>query len=105
MELRHHPLLTHRGTRTWPPLWHQRTGGALKMLQGEIGVLRNIHYSRDAGTRLCYLVIEHESEFFIGTLQFDDAHTCNDICRVIHEQIGRSIREIGSLDIADTLSL
>ena len=71
------------------------------MLQGEIGVLRNVYYSEHAEARICYLVIEHESKVLIGTLQFDDPHVCTDVCRVIHEQIGRTIREIGNLEISD----
>lgn len=97
MKLRDHPLMRHRGAPNWPPRWiHTRDG--VKTLEGEIGVLTYVHSRRGPADK-CYLVIEHESDALVGTLFFDDETTCEQICKLLKAYIGRSIKEIGDLEV------
>jgi hypothetical protein len=46
------------------------------------------------------LVIEHRKENFVGTLRFDDAIFCWHLTMFLRKHIGRSIQEIGGLDVS-----
>jgi len=49
------------------------------------------------------LVIDHEQEQYVGCLIFSDRSFCSQICNILRNQIGRSIQDIGDLDISQTL--
>jgi hypothetical protein len=55
----------------WPPVWTKATRETANQAQGEIGVLRYVPYSNSSSYK-CFLVIEHESEHFVGTLVFHE---------------------------------
>src|SRR5689334_19271796 len=71
-------------------------------LGGELGVLLKA-YTTDKLSKTCYLVMEHESETYIGALLLENAVLCQHLCSVFQRNIGRTISEIGSLDLAYTL--
>jgi hypothetical protein len=62
MQLRDCPLMSHRGTRNWPPTWNKTGGGSLagpyQTLRGEIGTLEQVLLSKIAPYNICYLLIE-----------------------------------------------
>ena len=100
MELREHPLMTHGGAQSWPPVWIQtRPAGVIKRY-GEIGVLT---YVRGGASTKCFLVIDHENQSYLGTLILDDLPFCAQVAKLLEEQIGKRIVHIGSLDISATL--
>jgi hypothetical protein len=89
------------GVSNWPPVWTQgRQGG--KVVRDEVGVLMYIH-SYESSLNKCYLVIEYRWEHYVGTLLFDDATFCHQITVLLRQHIGRSIEEIGDLDLSHTL--
>ena len=98
MKLRDHPLMRHRGAPNWPPRWVQHTTAGVKTLEGEIGFLKYIHL-RDGPADKCFLVIEHENDALVGTLFFDNQTFCGKICRMLKAHVGRSIKEIGDLEV------
>jgi hypothetical protein len=102
VELRHHPFMRRHGMCNWPPIWTNARKENNKTLRGEIGVLRYIH-SNDRISNKCYIVIEHEKEHFVGSLIFDDIEFCRQISSLLQQHIGRSIEEIGDLDLSYTL--
>lgn len=51
----------------------------------------------------CYLVIEHEAAHYVGSLIFDDIKFCRLMFSVFKDHIGRSIEEIGDVDLSYTL--
>jgi len=73
-----------------------RIGGG-KAMNGEVGVLIYVHAAADS--RKCYVVIEDENENYTGTLLFDNARLCRQVADVLQQHLGRSIKEIGDLDI------
>jgi hypothetical protein len=46
--------------------------------------------------------MEHENESYTGTLFFDDADSCRQVANLLQRHIGRSIDEIGNLDVSFT---
>jgi hypothetical protein len=72
----------------------------VKILKGEVGVLIYVHAGGASNT--CYLVIEHENQNYNGSLVFDDARSCRQIIDLLQQHLGRSIKEIGDLDVSFT---
>jgi hypothetical protein len=72
----------------------------LKTLRGEIGILKNV-IGRDLGrSTKCFLIIEHEGEQYVGTLLTSTPSDCASISQFLSLHSGRSIREIGDLDVS-----
>jgi len=69
---------------------------------GGIGVLMKA-YATDKVSKTCYLVMGHESETYIGALILENVVFCQHLCSVFQENVGRTLSEIGSLDLAYTL--
>jgi len=102
MQLREHPLMRHRGSPSWPPVWTQVTEKGTKTVKGEVGVLRYVH-GRPAISNKCFLVIEQQQERYVGCLIFDDLAFCAQITEVLKGHYGRAIKDIGDLDVSQTL--
>jgi hypothetical protein len=102
LKLREHPLMRYGRLPNWPPVWTQNTRSGVKKLVGEMGVLAYIH-ARHGPSNKCYLVIDHEHERYVGTLLFDDQMFCGQICHLLRRHIGRSIQEIGDLEVSHFL--
>jgi hypothetical protein len=102
MRLRDHPLMSHRRGSNWPPVWTKVTENGTKTVRGEVGVLKFVHANAQLSNK-CFLVIEHEREKFVGCLIFDDLQFCAQISMLLRSQSGRSIQEIGDLDISHML--
>ena len=102
MTLRDHPGMSYRGLKNWPPVWTQTQNGSVKTVLGEIGVLRCI-YANDRIASKCYLVIDHEGQRYVGCLIFSDRSFANLVTRLLRTYVGRSIQEIGDLDVTHTL--
>jgi hypothetical protein len=99
MKLRDHPLMTRKsGIPSWPPAWQPvvRNNGAV---QGELGILEDVSMS-DLIPNKIFLAMEHVSERYITVLAFDDAMFAKQLYPLLLENIGRSIREIGDLDLS-----
>jgi hypothetical protein len=103
MQLRDCPLMSHRGTRNWPPTWNKTGGGSLagayETLRGEIGTLEKVLLSKSEPYNTCYLLIEFRHMTYVGTLIFDDAMFCRQLCELLqNHHLGKSIKEIGDLE-------
>jgi hypothetical protein len=90
--------MSYRGAPNWPPVW---VGGA-KTLKGEIGILKYVLMRHGPADR-CYLTMEYQSQAFVGTLFFDDEASCGRICTLLQSNIGHSLKEIGDLEVLDTV--
>ena len=102
MELRHHPLLNHRGLPSWPPVWVPfKSGDEKTTLRGEIGVLK--YTLSNALSGKCYLLIDHENASYMGCLFCTEVAFCSQIAAALEDNRGRTIREIGNLDLSSTL--
>ena len=54
-------------------------------------------------TNRLFLLIRHEGFRYMGTMAFDDPAFCYELYRLLKSQVGRSIKEIGALDLSFTL--
>jgi hypothetical protein len=103
MELRSHPGMTYRGIPNWPPSWTQsRRDMPPKIARGEVGRLKYVFANENISTK-CFLVIEHDGESYVGALIFNDQALCKQITRILRAHVGRSIQEIGGLDLSHTM--
>ena len=102
MQLRDHPLMSYRGLPNWPPVWTNSYDRVVKRVKGEIGRLKHVILHPQMPTR-CFLVIEHKDEAYTGCLLFDDLAFCQQIAARLDFYRGRSIKEIGDLDLELTL--
>jgi hypothetical protein len=100
MQLRDHPLMRYGVLPNWPPVWSQPRGRTLPA--SEIGTLRYVWANPRLPTKF-FLVIDHEGAKYVGCLVFDNAVFANPVRQLIQLSIGRTIKEIGDLDLAHTL--
>jgi hypothetical protein len=98
VKLRDHPLMRHRGTSNWPPVWMQRTIIGVRKVSGEVGVLIYLYAAPES--HKCYLVIEYGKQNYTSTLLFDDARFCRQVANLLRQHIGSSIKDIGDLDVS-----
>jgi len=99
--------MAHSGAANWPPRWMPREPGK-PQLRGEYGVLvevaaacnSDIHNDRPSEI---FLFMEHESVGYVSSLLFDDAAFCGAVGKIMRSQVGRTIEEIGSLDVSHLL--
>jgi hypothetical protein len=104
MKLRDHPLMSYRGIRNWPPVWTPATtrNSSVSTLMGEIGVLKYVH-SNILMSNKCFVAIDFQEETYIGSLIFKDHAFCDQISRLLRDQVGRPIKEIGDIDVSHFL--
>ena len=102
MKLRCHPFMHYHGVPSWPPVWTLTRSQSEKTVRGEVGVLTHVTGNHQITNR-CYLVIEYEKERYMGCLLVDEIAFCSAISAVLRNQLGRSIKEIGDLDLSHTL--
>lgn len=100
MKLREHPLMRYRGVSNWPPVWTPSSGGAVlsSSLKGEIGTLKELD-CESITSKSCNLMIEYDNQDYIATLLFDDGMFCWLTCVELKKHIGKSLKEIGNLDL------
>ena len=102
MKLRDHPLLSYKGARNWPPIWLWGGGDRYVHATGEVGVLKDVMFSSIEPYEKCFLIMEHEGRKYLGTLLVEDPVFCREIYTLLIEQRGKSIQEIGDLDLSYT---
>ena len=103
MELRDHPAMTHRrGAKTWRPHWIAVTRKKSEWPTGEVGVLQQVWLHGELDNCL-FLFIENHGGFYTGAMYFDNPSFCNQLYNLLMAKRGRSIKEIGDLDLSHTL--
>ena len=103
MLLRNHPLLNHRGVRSWPPAWTWVAGLENKHPRGEIGILTDVVPSQIEPINRCFLYVDIDGESYIGCLLIDDNAFCRGIVELLRANRNLPIEDIGSLDVTFTL--
>jgi hypothetical protein len=99
MKLRDHALLSYKGVSSWPPTWLWGGGNRYVQTIGEVGVLKDVMLSSVQPYEKCFLIMEHEGRKYIGTLLVGDPCFCQEIYAVLIEQRGKSIKDIGDIDL------
>jgi hypothetical protein len=102
MKLREHPGMSYRGLVNWPPVWTRNIQGDVETTRGEVGVLDYVYANAHISNK-CFLVIRHQDKRFVGCLIFTDRAFCGQMSQVLRQQVGRTIQDIGDLDLTYTL--
>ena len=105
MELRSHPLMSYDSFSNWPPVWTRRNGSdaSKNVLRGEIGVLAQVLPSRTEPDARVFLVVDFKENAYMGILLFKDTAFCRYVTGVLQNHLGKSIKEIGDLELSSTL--
>ena len=107
MHLRDHPLMNYRGFSNWPPRWHARGDGMAPLVSGEVGVLTEVTiYHREPPNRSSpqlFLFMEHHGYSYIAAVFFSDETFCRQIGDLLQKNYGRTLAEIGALDVGELL--
>jgi hypothetical protein len=103
MKLRDHPLMIRKsGFGNWPPTWTSTQLGENNKSRAEIGALSYVSMN-DLFDNKIFLMMEYEGARYISGMHFDDATFCYQISSILKANIGRSIKEIGDLDLSHPL--
>jgi hypothetical protein len=89
------------GFANWPPKWTTLSDKNDKP-SGEIGTLEK-PLRPEMFTNRLFLLIRHEGFRYMGSMAFDDPAFCYELYRLLNSQVGRSIKEIGDIDLSYTL--
>jgi hypothetical protein len=103
MLLREHPLMMYNGNRSWPPVWLWTAGYDTTHPTGEVGILKAVLRSHIEPNDRCFLVMEHCGAEYVGTLFLNDLIFCREIFEVLLRNVGKTILEIGDIDLHNTL--
>jgi hypothetical protein len=103
MKLRDHPLMIRKsGFQNWPPTWTPTRSGEYNCLAVELGTLSHA-LMNDLFDNKIFLMMEYKGNRYISAMQFDDSTFCYQICSLLKANTGRSLKEIGNLDLSFTL--
>jgi hypothetical protein len=95
--------MVYHGLRSWPPVWTWVGGADNSRPKGEIGVLRGVKLSKIEPADRMFLYIEHENASYLGCLLLDHNAFCRQMAELLENCCGRSVPEIGELDLSYTL--
>src|SRR5262249_50094249 len=103
MLLRDHPLMSYKRNRSWPPRWLRTGGNETTNPKGEVGILKNLIPSTIEPDNRCFLIMEHCGIEYVGALLLSDPAFCREIFGVLLQNRGKTMQEIGSINLAHTL--
>jgi hypothetical protein len=103
MLFRDHPLMVYKGNRSWPPAWLWTAGYDTTHPTGEVGILKAVLRSHIEPHDRCFLVMEHCGAEYVGALLLSDPSFCQGIFEVLSGHVGKTIQEIGDIDLSHTL--
>jgi hypothetical protein len=70
--------------------------------QGEVGILKTVFVSSVKPSTSCFLIMEHAGAEYMGELFVSDAAFCMEIYEMLLRHCGKTIQEVGDLDLSDT---
>jgi hypothetical protein len=72
------------------------------MASGEVGTLKDVWMSEKSRLTI-FLAISFENRRYVGCMALSDPAFCNQLFAILRGQIGRSVAEVGDLDLSFTL--
>jgi hypothetical protein len=99
MELRTHPLMSHRGVPSWPPKWVWIDGTEKQSPIGEVGTLSEVRVSNVPGLDQLFVMIDYLGSVYMGCLLFDDPNFCHEVHQLLTGHRGRPISQIAALEL------
>jgi len=103
VKLRDHPLLTRKsGYIAWPPKWTTTRLDKSDKPTGEIGTLEQV-LRNDLFDNKIFMFIQHQGFRYMGSIHVDEPKFCSELLTLLRSNVGRSIQEIGELDLSHML--
>ena len=102
VQFRDHPFMAYKNGSNWPPIWTTPRKDETDTPRGEVGTLLTV-LMNDLTDNIIFMRIDYQGKPYMGCLVFKDPSFCRHINVVLHGLIGRSIKEIGDLDLSYTL--
>jgi hypothetical protein len=92
---------------TWPPEWIWASGlrNVFIYPNGEMGILENVRRSIVSPDKCLFITMIHHGSIYLGRLNFNDEDFFRQIFELLKANYGRSLIEIGSIDIPDAPDL
>jgi hypothetical protein len=95
-------MIRKSGYRSWPPRWTTTHLTKDDKPIGEVGTLEDVMMTELIDNKV-FMFMQCEGLRYMGFIGFDDITFCSPICTLLKAHIGRSIKEIGDLDLSYTL--
>jgi hypothetical protein len=96
LKFREHPPTTlGNGLKPWPPVW---VTASENRTTGEIGILKDVSIGILIDTTL-FLFMDYQDSRYVGSMSFNDSISCQKIYNLLKPNVGRSIEEIGNLNL------
>ena len=86
----------------WPPVWRAIDPNRDENPLGEIGILDDVVMSEFFDTEIFVLMV-YQGWRYTGVMAFDSPEFCRQIYSLFKSNIGRSIKNIGALDLSIAL--
>ena len=99
MQLRHHPKMWYGDVYSWPPVWTKIAGPGADNLEDESATLLSATLSRLDPPTACHLTVELNGTSYMGMARTDDSVFCRRLCAFLQNYVGKSMKEIGDLDL------
>ena len=95
-------MIRKSGYPSWPPKWTTTHHDKDDKPIGEVGILEDVMTS-DLIDNKVFMFIQHGGLRYMGFMIFDDPPFCYEIYHLLKSNLGRSIKEIGDIDLSYTL--
>jgi hypothetical protein len=95
--------MMYKGNHSWPPAWLWTAGHHTIEPRGEVGILKAVLRSNMEPHDRCFLIMEHCGAEYVGALLLNDPSFCREIFEVLIRHVGKTIQEIGDIDLSYTL--
>jgi hypothetical protein len=90
------------GFVAWPPQWTTTRHDPADRPFGEIGILEQAMMNQLFDNKLL-MFINHQGHRYLGSMHLDDRAFCSELLTLLKFNVGRSIKEIGDIDLSSTL--
>jgi hypothetical protein len=95
-------MIRKSGYPSWPPKWTTTHLDKDDKPIGEVGSLEDVMMS-DLIDNKVFMFMQYQGLRYMGFMGFDDPIFCSQICTLLKANIGRSLKEIGDLDLSFSL--
>ena len=90
------------GAKAWPPTWTTTRPRKNDKPRGEIGTLEQVLMTAWFNNKI-FVFVQYQGFRYMGLMQFDDPKFCDEMFALLRNNLGRSIKDIGGLDLSHTL--
>jgi hypothetical protein len=95
--------MSYRGVSNWPPTWTWRSGPTIRRTRGEVGILKEVARGTIHPRERIFLVMQTDANEYLGALLIENPAFCRQLYALLLSCCGRTIKEIGDLDLGHLL--